>query len=216
MQVIIVKTDGTKFSYGDSWKCITCGVPDGNAIGIDNSQYDYPQAFRDGSRLLVGHNVLECGAHHVTSDDYTPDKSFIYPLRWNIAADGSDVPGAIRELRLHPDNVHIEFSSFTFSSGSIGQFAYFARLSFNHSPSTGRPVTPRYDLVNVTQFYNPMGHVPLRPTEAPLLSTTRPFRLENPVVSMAMEPSFSMLDPRWRAAIRMCSPSISQPEPSGE
>ncbi|GFP60228.1 hypothetical protein TASIC1_0016011600 [Trichoderma asperellum] len=143
MQVIIVKTDGTKFSYGDSWKCITCGVPDGNAIGIDNSQYDYPQAFRDGSRLLVGHNVLECGAHHVTSDDYTPDKSFIYPLRWNIAADGSDVPGAIRELRLHPDNVHIEFSSFTFSSGSIGQFAYFARLSFNYSPSTGRPVTPR-------------------------------------------------------------------------
>jgi hypothetical protein len=157
MQVIIVKTDGTKFTNGDSWKCITCGVPDGNAVGIDNSQYDYPQAFRDGSRLLIGHNVLDCGKHQVTSDDCTPANTFIYPLRWNTAADGSGPTGAIRELRLHPDNVHIEFSSFTFVSGSIGQFAYFSRLSFNPSPSQGIPLAPRYDLVNVTRLYNPSG-----------------------------------------------------------
>lgn len=112
MQVIIVKADGTKFSNGDSWKCITCGVPDRNAIGIGNSQYNYPQAFRDGSRLLVGHNVLDCSAHQVTSDDYTPEKTFLPPLRWNIASDDSGATGAIRELRLHPENVlHISAST---------------------------------------------------------------------------------------------------------
>lgn len=157
MQVIIIKTDGTKFPSGAPWKCVTCGVPTNNSVGIDNSQYDYPQAFRDGSRLLIGHNILDCGSAKLTSEDCTPDKTFIYPLRWNVAADGSGASGAIRELRLHPDNVHIEFSSFTFNSGSIGQFAYFARLAFNPSPSNGIPLAPRYDLINVTRLYNPDG-----------------------------------------------------------
>ncbi|KAF4964241.1 hypothetical protein FSARC_7795 [Fusarium sarcochroum] len=161
MQVIIVKTDGKRFSNGSPWKCITCGVPEKNAVGIDNSQYDYPQAFRDGHRALIGHNMLDCGSHKLTDDACKPNNTHIYPLRWNVAADGFGAGGAIREVRLHPDNVHIEFSSFTFSSGSLGQFSYFARLEFNPSPDKGTPMTPRYDITKVTLLHSSDGPKPI-------------------------------------------------------
>ncbi|CAK7200765.1 hypothetical protein SEUCBS139899_003464 [Sporothrix eucalyptigena] len=154
MHVILVKTDGTKFPNGDPWKCVTCGVPAENAVGIDNSQYDYPQAFRDGSRLLIGKNVLDCGPHQVASEACTPNNTFIYPLYWGVTADGSGSTGAFREQRLHPDNVHIEFNAFTFEDGALGELAYFARIRFDPSPTTGFPLAPRYDVVNVTGLYN--------------------------------------------------------------
>ncbi|KAH8893636.1 hypothetical protein GQ53DRAFT_859515 [Thozetella sp. PMI_491] len=169
MQVILVKTDGTSFSNGDSWKCITCGVPAQNADAIDNSLYDYPQAFRDGSRLLIGHNILDCGGQQLTSDDCTPNNTFIYPLRWNVAADGSGPTGAIRELRLHPDQVHLSFNSFSYSSGSLGQFGYFARLAFDPQPTQGIPLVPRYDLVNVTRLYSPDTPHPLSTSGSQIL-----------------------------------------------
>ncbi|KAH6984031.1 hypothetical protein EDB80DRAFT_591513 [Ilyonectria destructans] len=155
LQVIIVKTDGTNFPNGDPWKCITCGVPAQNAIGIDNSSFDYPHAFRDGSRLLIGKNVLDCGSKQLTSVNCKPSNTFIYPIRWNVAADGSGPTGALREQRLHPDQVHLGFNAFTFNGGSLGQFGYFGRLAFNPAPTQGTPLAPRYDLVNVTRLYNP-------------------------------------------------------------
>ncbi|KAH8884946.1 saponin hydrolase precursor [Thozetella sp. PMI_491] len=155
LQVIIVKTDGTTFPNGDPWKCITCGVPDANAVGLNTGSYDYPQTFSDGTRLLIGKNVLDCGDNQLTSEDCTPDKTFIYPLRWNTAVDGSGAGGDFREQRLHPDQVHIEFNAFTFTGGSIGQHAYFGRLVFNPAPTEGTPLAPRYDVINVTLLVDP-------------------------------------------------------------
>ena len=153
-QLIIVKADGDTFPNGDPWKCITCGVPESNKAG-STELAPYPQAFRDGNRVLVGSNIVDCGDELLASPGCTPDKVHIYPIRWNTKLDGSGPGGDIRELRLHPDNVHLGFNSFTFENGQLGQFAYFSRLQFNPNPSTGEPRTARYDLVNVTRLFSP-------------------------------------------------------------
>ncbi|KAL4898708.1 hypothetical protein BDV59DRAFT_206967 [Aspergillus ambiguus] len=158
--LIIVKADGKTFPNGDPWKCITCGVPEVNKVGTSELT-PYPQAFRDGSRVLVGSNIVDCGSEQLASPLCTPDKVHIYPIRWNIKLDGSGRGGDIRELRLHPDNVHLGFNSFTFDNGQLGQFAYFSRLQFNPSPKTGEPRTARYDLVNVTRLFSPKNPAPL-------------------------------------------------------
>lgn len=160
LQVIIVKTDGTNFTHGDPWKCITCGVPAENAQGVDLN-YDYPQAFRDGKRLLIGENVVDCGDIDLVSDDCTPNKTHIYPLRWSTTVDDSGAGGDIRELRLHPDQVHIQFNAFTATVLGLGQYGYFGRIVFNPSPTTGTPLVPRYDIVNVTLLYNSSSPQPL-------------------------------------------------------
>jgi hypothetical protein len=54
-------------------------------------------------------------------------------------------------MRLHPDDIHMGWSSFT---GTGGQFAYFGRLEFNPEPTVGEPLAPRYDLVDVNLLYN--------------------------------------------------------------
>src|SRR5579859_7555951 len=87
-QIIIVKTDGTKFSNGDPWKCVTCGVPAKNAVGIDKDQ-SYPQTFLDGKRILEGANIVDCSPYILTDDQCTADHVHIYPIRWNIKPDGS-------------------------------------------------------------------------------------------------------------------------------
>ncbi|KAI0860599.1 saponin hydrolase precursor [Xylaria cubensis] len=153
-QIILIKTDGTSFPNGDPWKCITCGVPAENSLGKSDT-WDYPHAFRDGRRLLVGTNIVDCGEFLLTDSDCTPERTFIYPIRWNVTPDGSGAGGAIRELRLHPDNVHLGFSSFVTAGGAISQFGYFSRLQFNPSPVVGEPLVARYDLVNVTRLYSP-------------------------------------------------------------
>lgn len=157
-QVIIVKTDNTTFPNGDAWKCITCGVPDTNAVGGRSEQLDYPQAFRDGKRLLVGTEIISCGDNLLTSGDCTPEATFIYPIRWATtpAANDTGAGGSIRELRLHPDNVHLGFNAFnTGADGRLAQFGYFARLAFNATPASGTPLAPRYDLVSVNRLYDP-------------------------------------------------------------
>ncbi|KAL6915321.1 hypothetical protein FSST1_006816 [Fusarium sambucinum] len=158
-QIIIIKTDGSKFTNGDEWKCITCGVPAKNAVG-QTPTYDYPQAFDDGKRILFGSNIADCGDHSLISDECTPDQLHIYPIHWDISADGSGVGGSIRELRLHPDNVHLGFSSFT-TGAKLGQYAYFSRLKFNAKPTAGLPLVPRYDLTNVYRLYGPGLPAPL-------------------------------------------------------
>jgi hypothetical protein len=67
-QIILIKTDGATFPNGDPWKCITCGVPSQNAIGISPA-LDYPQSFRDGKRALAGTNIIDCSPTVATTMD---------------------------------------------------------------------------------------------------------------------------------------------------
>lgn len=46
--LIILKADGTLFTNGDSWKCLTCGIPDEHEFGSGELDRQYPQAFSDG------------------------------------------------------------------------------------------------------------------------------------------------------------------------
>ncbi|KAH7120287.1 hypothetical protein B0J13DRAFT_648996 [Dactylonectria estremocensis] len=158
--IIIVKTDGSRFPNGDPWKCLTCGVPAANCVGMTDL-LDYPQAFKDGKRVLAGDNVIDCGKHDIASPKCTPDITFIHPIRWETSSSGEGEGGDLRELRLHPDSVHLGFSSFYSDNGKLGQHAYFSRLQFNPSPTTGLPLAPRYDLVNVTRMFDPDGVQPI-------------------------------------------------------
>ena len=151
-QIILVKTDGTRFPNGDPWKCITCGATDRASIGATYIQ-DYPQSFRDGKRILAGANVIDCSPYRLSEAGCTPDHVHIYPIRWNVRADGAGPGGNIRELRLHPDNLHIGFNSMSISTGKIDQFGYIGRLEFDPSPTAGDPLIPRYDLTHVTRLF---------------------------------------------------------------
>ncbi|KAL4864082.1 hypothetical protein BDV12DRAFT_205922 [Aspergillus spectabilis] len=131
-QVILLKTDNTTFSNGDPWKCLSCGVPASNPQ-YTKPQKDYPHVTRSGTRALLGQSILQCGGQLLTSDECTPDNSYIYPIYWPISADGSAPGGTLRELRLHPDDEHVG----------------------------GDVLTPRYDLVNVSMLIQPNGSAPI-------------------------------------------------------
>ena len=154
-QVIAVKTDGTTFSNGDPWKCITCGIPAANKVGADTT-VDHPQAFHDGKRAVVGTNILDCSPFLITDDVCTASATHLYKLRFDTAADHSGAGGSIRELRLHPDDVHLGFNRLIIGGPSgFAEWAYMARLTFNPSPSTGTPLAPRYDLTNAYLMLHP-------------------------------------------------------------
>lgn len=180
LQQIIVKTDGTAFPDGDAWKCITCGVPAANAVGRTATS-DYPQTFPDGERILAGTNIIDCAPYPLTDKACTPERTHIYPIRWNVTADGSGPGGSIRELRINPDGVHLGFNSVSIANGKFGQFAYLGRLRFNPSPTTGTPSAPRYDLTKVTRLFDPAvdrqpvfadpdhpGHLTINPDAKPV------------------------------------------------
>jgi hypothetical protein len=152
MQMIAVRTNGTTFPNGDPWKCLTCGVPDEYKEG-SKELTEYPQAFKDGRRAMAANNIVDCGDAELTSPQCTPDKIHIYPIWWE--------GGSIRELRIHPDNVHLGFSSFTQQNGALGQYAYFGRIVFNPSPKVGEPLSPRYEVINVTRLFNPGAPQPV-------------------------------------------------------
>src|ERR1700722_8824531 len=146
-QLIIVKTDGTTFSNGDAWKCITCGVPPTNAVDI-NSDNTYPQPFRDGKRVLWGTNIVDCSPFLLTDNACTGAQIHIYPIFWQTKTDPTAGSGNLRELRLNPDNVHLGFNHIILSP-HVGEFGYFGRLKFDAAPTTGTPRVPRYDLTKV-------------------------------------------------------------------
>lgn len=173
-QVIAIRTDGKNFPNGDAWKCLTCGVPEANRRGTLVSEdpmgasglhgggrprsprmpLDHPQAFPDGKRVLAGPNVIDCSPYPLTSAACTPDRVRIFPVRWNRTHDGAG-PGAVfREQRLNPDGVHMNWSAFAPSPGSIEQFGYLGKLVFNPAPKTGEPRVPRYDIENVYLLAN--------------------------------------------------------------
>jgi hypothetical protein len=178
-QVIAIKTDGQLFPSGDSWKCITCGVsaqhrrganitrgPGAGYIsgssgrgalgagGPTNIAVDHPQPFLDGRRMIAGTNVVDCGRYRLVDAACTADRVHVYPIRWNMSADGSGVGGSMRELRLHPDSVHLGWSHLVLGGPSIDEFAGMGRLVFNPAPRTGTPLVPRYELQNVTLLLN--------------------------------------------------------------
>jgi hypothetical protein len=161
LQLIVVKTDGSTFPNGSAWKCLSCGIPTANEVGRGTAM-DYPQPFADGKRILSGTNVFDCSPYALDSSSCTPQRMHVYPIRFNTTADGAGKGGFIRELRLNPDNVHLGFNAIKFDKDGVGQFAYFARLTFNPAPKTGLPLAPRYDLTTVTRLYNPA------PTKQPL------------------------------------------------
>jgi hypothetical protein len=146
-QLIVVKTDGTTFSNGDAWKCLTCAISAANQQGASTA-HDYPQPFHDGKRVLWGNNIVEC-TDLLVSDACTPSETHVYPIFWN----GVNGSTNIRELRLHPDNVHIGFNHIVLSP-VLGQWGYLGRLQFDASPTTGTPLVPRYDIINTTGLYD--------------------------------------------------------------
>jgi hypothetical protein len=154
-QLILIKADGTTFPNGDPWKCVTCGVPARNAVGR-TAALDHPETFPDGRRVRAGSNVIDCAPHRLSDAACTPDKVHIFPIRWNVTADGSGAGGSMREIRLHPDGVHLGFNSVSrTAAGKYGQHAFLGRLIFNSAPTTGAPLAPRYDLANVTMLFDP-------------------------------------------------------------
>ncbi|KAM0715463.1 hypothetical protein Q7P37_008961 [Cladosporium fusiforme] len=158
-QLVLLKADGTVFANGDSWKCITCGVPAEHATGAESPEYQSPQAFSDGRRILADSLVIDCGDALLAHDECTPEKIRIYPIRLDDREDGSGPGADLRELRLHPDNVHLGFNMFSFTDGQLGQTAFIGRLHFNASPAMGS--NPRYDLSYVNQLYDPNASQPV-------------------------------------------------------
>lgn len=171
-QLILIKADGTTFVDGDLWKCLTCEVPDDQKLALD-PQKDYPHVYRDGTKALWGHkqsyyqvqwqidalgnvtensSVLDCDKNQLASDDCTPAKTHIYPLYWPVIRNGAEINGSPLELRLHPDDTHLGWSSFTDTGG---QNCFFGRLVFNPSPTSGAITAPRFDLENVNILHNP-------------------------------------------------------------
>ncbi|KAF1964029.1 hypothetical protein BU23DRAFT_634678 [Bimuria novae-zelandiae CBS 107.79] len=159
-QILLIKTNNSTFPNGDPWKCLTCGMPADNAPHR-TALLDYPQAFADGKRILAGDNIIDCGEYDLTSVECTPTVTYMYPIHWETSLDGEGKGGALRELRLHPDDIHLGFSSFNFINGQLGQSAYFARLQFNPSPEKGLPLGPRYDLLSVTRMVEPNAIPPI-------------------------------------------------------
>jgi hypothetical protein len=133
VQLILIKADGTNFSNGDPWKCLTCGVPSENAEGL-NLERDYPHVFGSGDKAIWSHNIVDCSGEQLANDACTPERIHIYPIHWPSTNNGTGSGGAPQELRMHPDDVHMGWSPFT---NNVGQYCYFGRLEFNASPATG-------------------------------------------------------------------------------
>lgn len=149
-QLILITTDGTNFSNGDPWKCLSCEVSLHQAPNLQPER-DYPHIFRDGTKAIWGRNILECGGEQLNSEPCTPDRIRIYPIHWPNSKSNP------REIRVHPDDTHIGWNSFT----AGGQFTYFGRLFFNARPSDSGPRTPRYDLVDVNLLVDPTRTAPI-------------------------------------------------------
>jgi len=155
-QLILVKTDGTTFPNGDAWKCVTCGVPAANQqlapeiTLISTGDNTYPEAFADGKRVKMGRRILDCSPYNITDADCTPAVTHIYPIV-------SPFPTyrVMREIRLHPDNVHLGWNQLIFTPDITAamEFAAFGRLVF--TPASPPTNVDRYELTNVNLLQSP-------------------------------------------------------------
>lgn len=153
VQLILVKVDGTNFTHGGPWKCLSCGVSSQNARSLDAAR-DYPHIARNSRQALWGHNILDCSGFPLASDLCTPENIHIYPIYWPAGTNSSGTP---REMRMHPDDTHMGWSSFT----AGGENSYYGRLQFNPNPTNGTLRVPRYDLVDVNLLVQPNGPAPI-------------------------------------------------------
>ena len=92
-QVVLEKTDGTTFSDGNAWKCLTCGVSVGSDVVTGDYVYPPANALPGDRKVLVGNAILECssprGFLYVVSDPRcTPEDTHIYPIYWGNTALG--------------------------------------------------------------------------------------------------------------------------------
>ena len=152
-QLILVRADGTTFPNGDGWRCVTCGVPAANKIGInDPDDNTYPEAFYDGRRVKMGSNVLDCSPYRITDPECSPENTHIYPIKSPFPA--FPAGGIMREIRLHPDNVHLGWNQLFFSRDftAASEFGVFGRLTFNPTPDVG---APGYELSQVWWMLSP-------------------------------------------------------------
>ena len=156
LKIILVKTDGAKFPNGDSWKCVTCGVPAQNAVGT-NDAWDYPQSFHDGRRILAGTNIIDClpfraggQAMHCRTSSHLSD-SLGSSGRW--FRQGRN----IRELRLHPDDIHLGFNSIPFHEANLINSGILAVLNSTRRLNPVSPLAPRYELVHVSRLFQRLG-----------------------------------------------------------
>jgi hypothetical protein len=157
-QLVMVKTDGTLFSNGSSWKCLTCGIPSANKQGI-NSGANYINAFPDGTRILDGNNIISCGANLLASDACTPANTFIYPIFFNGPIGGASIVQGPREFVLSPDGIHVGFDEIYTAGSGFGEADFIGALSFDPTPATA-PLVPRYDLTNVQNTLAPSNSSP--------------------------------------------------------
>jgi hypothetical protein len=150
-QIVVLKADGSRFTNGDPWKCLTCGLASGANLAI-GGQRDRPQVFRDGKRLLAGSTIYDCAPYLLTDEACNGATIKAFPIHWQVTPDDSGPGGTLRALRLHPDNEHIGFNAAGISNGRLDQFAYIARLRFDRG-GAGRP--PRYALDYVNLLFRP-------------------------------------------------------------
>jgi hypothetical protein len=155
-QLVMIKTDGTTFSNGSSWKCITCGIPAANKQSINGSS-GYVNAFPDGNRILDGDNIVQCGTPDapvaLVSDACTPANTYMYPIYFDGSTTGANA--SIREVVLSPDGIHIGFDQIYTIGSTFGEADFIAALSFDPAPTSGTPAVPRYDTVNVQNTLAP-------------------------------------------------------------
>ena len=144
-QLVIIKTDKTRFPNGDAWKCITCGMPTANGAAV--SDISYPQPFPDGRRVLIGSQIVACD-FALEDSRCTPAVTHTYPVVWS--------GGSIRELRVAPDGIHLSWNHLILGPLSatsdptratdLDEFAYYGRLAFNAE-------VKEYDLTKVNLLY---------------------------------------------------------------
>ncbi|KAH7109311.1 hypothetical protein B0J11DRAFT_512969 [Dendryphion nanum] len=171
-QVILITADGTNFPNGDAWKCMSCAVPAEHKQSLD-PVIDYPHVYRGGTKILWGHNVLDCNGQQLAAASCTPAKTNIYPIFWPVSTNATARGGSPREMRLHPDDTHILWSSLS----ANGQSTYTGKMQFNSKPTTGSLRVPRYDLVNVNLLTKPDSEPALYAVGNELKINPNPFTL---------------------------------------
>src|SRR5439155_15242713 len=102
------------------------------ANGPAVSDMSYPQPFPDGMRVLIGTTIVACD-YPLEDVRCTPAVTHTYPVVWS--------GGSIRELRVAPDGVHLDWNHLVLptaadpthptSATTLDEFAYYGRLAFN-------------------------------------------------------------------------------------
>jgi hypothetical protein len=149
-QVLLVSTTGKKFTDGDAWKCLTCGVAAADENGIITSEFTYPppDSFPGDNRILVGNGILSCGNYVVSDPRCRPGDTRIYPITLDGTPIGNTIGGGLtREWRLNPDGVHLGWNALVETGETYDEFAFVGRLAFDSAKS-------RYDLDDVTMLFN--------------------------------------------------------------